>query len=102
MPQSDRSHSPWDDSDPRAIIVTRLFAAALRKLGTAGDSWLAGLPELITSLEADWSVTVGAALEGGNTAYVAETITHDGTPAVLKVSLPPGMDQGPGKVVHAA
>jgi len=67
------------------------FSAALRELGTAGYSWLADLPELITSLEADWSVTVGAALAGGNTAYVAEAVHRDGTAAVLKVAMPPGM-----------
>jgi streptomycin 6-kinase len=71
--------------------VSKLFAAALREVGAAGDRWLAGLPELVTSLEADWSMTVGAALEGGNTAYVAEAVTHDGTPAVVKVAMPPGM-----------
>jgi streptomycin 6-kinase len=72
--------------------MSRLFTAALRELGAAGDSWLAGLPELITGLAADWSVTVGAAMEGGNTAYVAEAVAHDGTPSVLKVAMPPGVD----------
>jgi hypothetical protein len=37
-------------------------------------------------------VTAGAALEGGNTAYVAEAVMHDGTPAVLKVAMPAGGD----------
>jgi streptomycin 6-kinase len=71
--------------------VSSQFAAALRVLGAAGYSWLASLPELIASLEADWSVTVGAALAGGNTAYVAEAIARDGTPVVLKAAMPPGM-----------
>jgi streptomycin 6-kinase len=31
-------------------------------------------------------------LEGGNAAYVAEAVTRDGTPAVLKVPVPPGTD----------
>lgn len=30
-------------------------------------------------------------MEGGNTAYVAEAVTHDGTPSVLKVAMPPGI-----------
>jgi streptomycin 6-kinase len=71
--------------------VSRQLAAALREVGGAGDRWLASLPELTASLEADWSLTAGAALEGGNTAYVAEAVMHDGTPAVLKVAMPPGM-----------
>ncbi len=91
MPPSDRSPSPWEESDPRAVIMSRQFAVALRELGAAGDGWLAGLPELVASLEADWSVTAGAALAGGNTSYVAEVTASDGTPAVLKVVMPPGM-----------
>jgi streptomycin 6-kinase len=67
------------------------FTVALRELGAAGESWLAGLPELVASLVADWSVTVGAALAGGNTSYVAEATASDGTPVVLKASMPPGM-----------
>lgn len=73
------------------MIVSRPLAAALRELGTAGETWLAGLPELITSLETDWSLAVGAALAGGNTAYVAEAVTQEGTPTVLKVVMPPGV-----------
>jgi streptomycin 6-kinase len=68
-----------------------MLAAALRELGTAGDTWLAGLPDLVTGLAADWSVTVGTALEGGNTAYVAEAVTGEGTLAVLKVAIPAGI-----------
>lgn len=68
-----------------------MLAWALREVGPAGESWLAGLPELISSLEADWSITVGAALDGGNTSYVAEAVTSDGTLSVLKVAMPPGV-----------
>ena len=64
----------------------------MNALGTAGQRWLAGLPELIASLESDWGVTRGTALEGGNAAYVAEAVTADGQPAVLKVAMPPGID----------
>lgn len=71
--------------------MSRQFTAALGVLGPAGDSWLAGLPELVASLEADWSVTVGTALAGGSTSYVAEATAHDGTPVVLKAVMPDGM-----------
>lgn len=91
MAQSFRPFSPWEDADPRAVIMSRQFTAALEVLGTAGDNWLAGLPELVASLEADWSVTVGTALAGGNTSYVAEATASDGTPVVLKAAMPPGM-----------
>ena len=91
MAQSHLSSSPWEDADPRGVIMSRQFTAALGVLGAAGDSWLAGLPELIASLEADWSVTVDTALAGGSTSYVAEATASDGTPVVLKAAMPPGM-----------
>jgi len=59
----------------------------------AGQAWLAGLPGLIAGLATDWSIAVGARLDGGRASYVAEATTHDGTPAVLKVSIPPGIDE---------
>lgn len=49
----------------------------------------AGLPDLVTTLEAEWSITTGACLAGGNFAYVCEAVTLDGRPAVLKVAPPP-------------
>jgi hypothetical protein len=30
-------------------------------------------------------------LDGANTAYIAEVVTHDGMPAVLKVAMLPGV-----------
>lgn len=33
-------------------------------------------------------MTIGASLDGANTAYIAEVVTYDGTPAVLKVAMP--------------
>ncbi len=61
-------------------------------LGLTGQRWLAGLPKLVASLEADWAVTCGTVLAGGNAAYVAEAVTADGQRAVLKIALPPGID----------
>ena len=66
--------------------------AGVAALGPAGQRWLTGLPELVASLEADWTVTCGTALEGGNAAYVAEAVTAHGQLAVLKIALPPGID----------
>ncbi|MHB1536521.1 MAG: aminoglycoside phosphotransferase family protein [Acidimicrobiales bacterium] len=44
-------------------------------------------------MEAEWSITCGAPFDGGNAAYVAEALTHQGATAVLKVALPaPGVD----------
>ena len=43
-------------------------------------------------MEADWSITCGAALDGGNASYVAEAVTLDDLPVVLKVALPSGIE----------
>jgi streptomycin 6-kinase len=75
-----------------AVTVPERLALSARALGEAGEAWLAALPGLLADLEADWSVTVGTGLEGGNAAYVAEAVTSDGTPAVLKVPVPPVID----------
>jgi predicted kinase/streptomycin 6-kinase len=76
-----------------AVTVWGQLAPSLRALGAAGQEWLAGLPGLLASLEADWLLTVGAGLDGGRASYVAEAVAHDGTPVVLKVSIPPGIDE---------
>lgn len=76
-----------------AVTVCERLALSLRAVGAAGEAWLAGLPGLLAGLEADWSITVGARLDGGWASYVAEATTDDGTPVVLKVSIPLGIDE---------
>ena len=43
---------------------------------------------LVSSLETDWSITLGRPYEGGSEAFVAEATLADGTSAVLKVLVP--------------
>jgi streptomycin 6-kinase len=74
-----------------AVAVSERLAFSLRALGVPGQAWLAGLPGLLAGLAAEWSVTVGAALDGGSASYVAEAVTHEGTSVVVKVSIPPGI-----------
>ena len=78
---------------PVPVSVPERLASSLRALGAAGQAWRARLPGLLAEVAADWSITVGAGLDGGTSAYVAEAVTHDGTPVVLKVLLPPGIDE---------
>src|ERR1700744_2021870 len=75
-----------------AVSLSARLALSGRALGAAGEAWRASLPGLPASLETDWQVTVGARLDGGHAAYVAEAVTADGAPAVIKVPVPPGMD----------
>jgi hypothetical protein len=64
-------------------------AVVRNKARAAGaDDWLERLTALVSSLEADWSTTVGHPYEGGTEAFVADATRADGTPAVLKVLVP--------------
>ena len=61
-------------------------AVVRNKARAAGaEDWLERLPALVSSLEADWSITVGHPYEGGTEAFVADATLADGTLAVLKV-----------------
>ena len=52
------------------------------------DAWLRGLSDLVTSLESEWEIRVGAAFEDATEAFVAEATMGDGTAAVLKLVVP--------------
>jgi streptomycin 6-kinase len=69
--------------------VIEVPAIVRNKAVAAGaEQWLERLPALVSSLEADWSITVGRPYEGGTEAFVAEATCADGVPAVLKVLVP--------------
>jgi streptomycin 6-kinase len=53
-------------------------------------TWLAQLPSTIYDLEERWSLTIGSPFdgEGVSCAWVATATFPDGTPAVLKLSMP--------------
>lgn len=74
------------------LTVSERLVVSLRALGSIGHRWLDDLPDLLASLEVDWSITCGTPLDGGNAAYVTEATTFEGLPVVLKVALPPGVD----------
>src|SRR5258708_11708751 len=51
--------------------------------------WLRDLPGLVADLEAEWSVSVEQPYPHATEAFVAEARLGDGTPAVLKLLIPP-------------
>jgi streptomycin 6-kinase len=61
-----------------------------KALLAGAQQWLDDLPDLVASLECDWSMTVGATYDGGTEACVAQATLSDGTPAVLKLVVPRG------------
>jgi len=50
--------------------------------------WIDDLPELVTSLEREWSISVGRAFQDSTEAFVVEASLSDGMPAVLKLLVP--------------
>ncbi len=70
-------------------MVTDVPAVVRNKALAAGAArWLAELPELVASLEQDWSIAVGRRYDGATEAFVAEATLEDGTAAVLKLLVP--------------
>lgn len=63
-----------------------------RALGSEGERWVDQLAMTVADLEARWGLTVGEAISGGSAAFVAEAVTDDGTPLVLKVAMPDGLE----------
>jgi hypothetical protein len=92
FPPSHEDLLPRPSGARPTVTVSARLALSVRALGTAGKAWLARLPDLLAGLEVDWSVTVGAGLDGGGACYVAEAVTRDGAPVILKVSIPPGIE----------
>ena len=65
------------------------FVTNIRSLcGKKGELWLYNLPDLISQLEREWSITVGSHFPTLSYNYVASAKTFDGEPAVLKIALP--------------
>jgi streptomycin 6-kinase len=63
--------------------------AVRRRARAAGaEDWLARLPAVVSSLEADWSITVGRPYTGGSAAFVADATRSDGASAILKIMMP--------------
>jgi streptomycin 6-kinase len=63
-----------------------------KALAAGAESWLRGLPDLVVSLEREWSVTAGPAFGDATEAFVAAATLADGTPAVLKLLVPRDFD----------
>lgn len=68
------------------IAVPEVVRSKARVAGA--ERWLADLPELAASLEADWSISIGGVYDGGTEALVTAATLADGGPAVLKLLVP--------------
>ena len=64
---------PAENRDCETGPVIEVPALVRNKAVAAGaEEWIERLPALVSSLEADWSITVGRPYEGGTEAFVAE------------------------------
>lgn len=50
--------------------------------------WLDDLGDLISELESEWDISVGATMTGGTASVVAAATRADGSPAVVKLVMP--------------
>lgn len=76
------------------LRLNDIVVRKLAMLGAVGEQWLADLDDVVDGYAAQWGFTVGDSLDGGSHAYVAEVVTHDGTPAVFKYALPDTREAG--------
>lgn len=72
----------------RRVDVPDPVRQTARAGGPACAQWLDDLPDLITELEREWRITVGATMTGGTASLVAEATQADGSPAVVKLAMP--------------
>ena len=54
-----------------------------------GAAWLDSLPDLAAEVASEWSLNLGAPLDGSNMGLVLAAERADGSPAVLKLNFPP-------------
>ena len=59
-----------------------------KALAVGAERWLAGLADLVASIEADWRIVTGHVFPEATEAFVAEARADDGTAAVLKLIVP--------------
>ena len=70
----------------RAVEIPPVVRNKARAAGSG--KWMDELPDLVASLEQEWSIAVGRAFEDATEAFVAEASLDDGTPVVLKLVIP--------------
>lgn len=74
---------------PMALNIPRGLASSCSKSAERA-AWLERLPDVLQKLEREWSLRLGAPFEGEEVScsYVAKAECANGTPAVLKISMP--------------
>jgi streptomycin 6-kinase len=77
-----------DRPNAASIVPIYLRAELIRYFGDQGRAFAATIPGRLDEITRRWSITVGSALNGARTAWVAPCVRSDGTPAVLRIAYP--------------
>ncbi|MDP2290061.1 MAG: aminoglycoside phosphotransferase family protein [Actinomycetota bacterium] len=73
--------------DSPAFVVPALVRQRAEAHGAAGRQWLSELPAVVTSLAAQWELSLGSAYDGGTTSLVVATTDARGRACALKIAM---------------
>lgn len=79
---------PWHAClvDLTSPILEATRERLLARFGEIAGAWWHGVPEMLSSLSADWAITIGEPVGRGNTSLVMRCRLGDGRSAILKVT----------------
>ena len=72
----------------RASLPKKFVENTIALCGETGELWLDDLPNIISAVEVQWSITAGKHFRNLSYNYVANAQLKDGKSAVLKIGLP--------------
>ncbi|ASU85361.1 aminoglycoside resistance protein [Nocardiopsis gilva YIM 90087] len=72
----------------------------LRRFGSRADDWLAGLPDLVDDLAAEWKLTVLGPAPHGRTSVVVHCRRIDGSAGILKISPDPRLGSSEARILR--
>ena len=75
------------------FAIPEIVRRRASNLGEEGLAWLRALDEGIADLAREWDISIGAVMQGGSEAFVAEATAPDGRQLVLKIGVP-GSESG--------
>ena len=75
-------------SEPVHFPVPDIVRRRAEAEGLTGRDWLASLDDNLYELEHDWDLTIGQAISGGSTAFVAEAVDATGQSFIIKLPTP--------------
>ena len=75
-------------SNLKEMLSTDLVTHVTAMCGKSGEQWFEDLPNMIARLESQWSIEAGDPFPGIEFNFVAQAVTKDGDPVVLKIAPP--------------